>query len=250
MTPLRRAQVVCIESLAAGVPAKVPGFSEVSRQLRGGALDKALVALGFPGDFAAVISRWPLAASAAWRRVEALPAQLPLAMSLMQTAAYGAFIFGLERTVWWMLTLKVFSAMPFDGAWLDLGSSLVELAALLFIALGVLGVGQLSGWRWLSPWRRHLDRARAFALLAALRETNAPDDVRAACVALLPAVSPETRATSLEQLVAEHASRAAVSMERAAALERTAMYVMLLVGALGISLSLYGSLPLLSQVTP
>ena len=250
MTPLRRAQVVCIESLAAGVPPNVPEFSEVSRQLRIGALDKALATLSLPGDFAAVVSRWPLAASAAWRRVEALPAQLPLAMSLMQTAAYGVFIFGFERLVWSLLELKVFKAMPFGGVWFDIGGLLVELAAVLFIALGMLGVGQLSGWRWVSPWRRHLDRARAFALLAALRETNAPDDVRAACSALLPVASPAPRAASLDQLVTEHATRAASSMERAAALLRTVMYVMLLVGALGISLALYGSLPFLSQVTP
>ncbi len=245
MIPLRNQQLLAAEAVAQGQPLPDVPELRVARQLAStGQLEAALERLAMGADYARTVARWPPAASLARRRLDALPTGAPLVAALLQTVLYTGFVLLVVLAVRGVLVTQVLPKLPGAPA-PALLSSLGALPVLL--ALGLLAVWLWTGargWHRLPGWSRHLREARAAALLSALHETGAPDDVRAAC-ATYPGDTTMTSAVSLEVRAHEAASRALLAMSRFVTASRVALYALLLVVAVDVVLSVYGVIPFL-----
>lgn len=248
----RAGALIVVDALARGVPAGDRldvVHPRAASYLREGHLENALRELQLDPALARVCAAWPKAGKPALARFDALPSRVRFTTQLSQTLAYLAVVLLVELTVTGLLRSKVFLVIETMGrdfhvsGMLDVvavAQGLVFLLLVPFLAWVLLGA---VGWDRLPGWARQLRRAKEAALGAALADSGAPEDVRAAAHRDFRTLhEPGLGALELDELYFESKAGAEAALERFLVAVRVVGFSLLTLLALGLLLGVYGSL--------
>lgn len=195
--------------------------------LEAGLLDAGLRRAGVTGELARVAATWPAAAEPVIRRLNRLPSLLQVAFPLLEEVSYLSLVAVVQILLLVVLQARALPALAEYLEYCEHAPTIIPLGLLMaasavflvFIAVLLpLGVRlALRGQFGPLSWRRHLDRAREAALLAALLETGAPAEVRADLVAACHTLSgPVDSVEALDLVGTESVSRARETIARLA----------------------------------
>lgn len=252
MTPTRAASLLLLEAVARdATPTELRSLHPgAARHFERGDLAASLVALGLDAELARACARWPRAGLPGLRRLEALPTGVAFVAQLTQVLAYFVLVAVLQSLVLAVLRAKVLPVL--DGVagdfrnthgLLDVLSITVSLLCLAALPLGLWLLAGASGWHRLPGWGRELRRAKEAALAAALRETDAPEDARAAVHGTFRILrDPEAGTGELDELFYEAGAAAEAGLERFLAAARLVGLTLASLLALATLVAVYGTM--------
>lgn len=251
MRDVRAGAILVVDALSRDVaPTGLDALSpRAASNLRAGQLEQALCELELDRELARVGALWPKAGKPALARFDALPSHAHFLWRLAQTLAWVVLVLLVELAVLGVLRFKVFPVVEKMFGDFDLPAMLdvVALAQGAVFALLVPVVAWVllgaSGWDRLPGWGRLLLRAKEAALGAALVETGAPEDVRAAAHRGFRTLNePTLGALELDEAYLEAKTGAEAALERFIVAVRLVSFALLSLLALGTLVGVYGSL--------